>query len=466
MITRCVTKPTEVFTIVEAKAKNDHVIDKPFFQERQSAEQTGNLRYGDSNSMNTIYELLAAEYGYSAEQCRYLMNAEINTEYEVITPRSRMLELVQNLISEGKRVLLCSDTYLNSAEIRRLLTKCGYPADLELWVSNERGASKHAGTIWKQLFDYLPKDKKIIHMGDDELSDYAGLKQQGKPAVLIDSGMRAFAKSELYPYLSGYLNDGIGTSLMLGYLINKACFNSPFTDDVVEENVVAAWLGPVFACFMDWLVQHDDGSQLLFLTREGYLLQALYTRYCKACHVPQQSNALFYASRAATMAATITSEAEIRNVMKLAYQGTLGHFVKCRMNYQLPLDADIYDIEISLPAQMKTAMRALRPHIPEIIENGKKQNEAYKTYIQQIRMGTALSVVDVGYTGTIQYALSKILSEPIGGLYLFLNEKHIYQKAGCTASCLRKTTVGTCPIYHNLFFWRLRCRLLMDSFRK
>ena len=454
LITRNVVKPVDVFLIVEAKAQKEGIINRDFFHERQLAEQEGYRIYGDSNNFNHIYKILEQKYHYTHEQCRYLMNTEFFTELEITTARSRMLELVQYLISQGKQILLCSDMYLSSDYIRKLLVKCGFPEDLELWVSNERGASKHSGTIWEQLFSYLPANKKIIHVGDNEWADYRSLKQIGKDAILIDSGISLFKKSELYEYLFPYLTEDIGSSLILGYLINKACFNSPFIAEYSEKHIVSIWMGFVFACFMDWIVNHKDDTCLLFITREGYLLKTLYERYCKALNIVTQDYKLFYASRAATLAATITSENSIKDIMQFSYEGTLGHFVKSRMNFNLPLNEKNYDLSISLPAQTSKVMKLLKPYYQEIIAKGKKQHEAYQQYILEIRndRSTKLTVVDVGYTGTIQYALSKILSENVGGMYMYLNEKHAYKNAGCKASCLRRSTVGIRPIYHNLLF--------------
>lgn len=455
LISRTVIKPVDVFKLVEIKARNSGIIDRDFFSERQKAEQYSYELNGERTNINHIYDILNKDYGYTFEQCNWLINIEIETETEVVTPRSDMLKLFTELKSQGKRLLLCSDMYLSSEVIESLLIKCGYPSELEIWVSNEKAASKHSGQIWTKLFEYLPSDKKIIHIGDNEWSDYRTLQSINKEAILINSGLSAFNKSPLYDYLAKYLDKDICVSLVMGYLINKACFNSPFEKSISNNDVEAIWMGYPLACFMDWILKQKDDSLLLFVTREGYLLKPMYERYCKACCETPQNNTLFYASRAASLAASISSKQDIADTLNFAYEGTLGHYLKSRMNFDLGKISPIYNEQIVLPEQSKKVMRLLKSHLDEIIENGKKQKDAYLNYINSIRSNHSqkMTVIDVGYNGTIQYALTKILNENVNGCYMFLNDKTLQSIIKDNCKSMRVTMDGNCHhILENLLF--------------
>lgn len=123
------------------------------------------------------------------------------------------------------------------------------------------------------------------------------------------------------------------------------------------------------------------------------------------------------------------------------------------MNFDLSFDPDIFDIQITLPAQQHEVFKILKPYFPLIFENGKSQKDAYLTYIAEIRQnGSPLTAVDVGYNGTIQFALSKILSEKISGLYMFLNDGAPPKKAGCDCRAIANPRSGLHPIYDNLLF--------------
>lgn len=457
LITRCVLKPADVFAVVEAEAKRKKILSGSFASDRRCAEQTAYAQYGQTANFQQIYAMLRDRFSYTDTQCNALMELELETELRLVTPRIALREITVRLIAAGKRIVLCSDMYLSSEAIRKLLVRCGYPENLELWVSSEKGATKQSGKLWDMLFSYLPSDKKSIHVGDNECADYQRLRQLGKDAILIDSGFSLFEQSELYGYMSKYITDDIGNSLILGYLVNKACFNSPFkgTDsDNSDNSIVSVWGGAAFACFMNFLAKHRDDSQLLFATREGYFLKPMYELYCKRLGTEPQCCTLFYSSRTAATAATITTEQDIWDILRHPdYQGTLGHFVKSRMNFDVSFDREIYDLQITLPAQQRDVFKILEPYLPQIFQNGNAQRVAYQKYISELRQdGKPLTIVDIGYNGTIQYAVSKILFEKVSGLYLFLNDGALPRKNGCSCCSVANPRAGQHPIYDNLLF--------------
>jgi len=334
--------PVDVFALVEARAKHKGTTKRAFAAERQKAEQLAYQQFGETANFEQIYEVLKEQYSYSVEQCAALMELEFETELRLSVPRVAVRDLLMNLRAAGKRIILCSDMYLSSDAVRKLLGKCGYPDDLELWISSEKGGTKGSGKLWAQFFEQIPADQKVIHVGDNEQADFRILKQMGKDAILIGSGLHLFEESCLYGYLSKYVNGSVANSVVLGYLVNKACFNSPFAGSDSEDSIVAVWGGAAFSCFMEFLVSNRDDSQLLFVTREGYLLKPMYERYCQALGIEPQCSCLFYSSRAATIAATVTSESDIRNAMQRPeYQGTLRDFVKSRMNYDLSAEESL-----------------------------------------------------------------------------------------------------------------------------
>lgn len=454
LITRCVLKPTDLFTVVEARAKQKGIVNHAFARDRQQAEHVAYAQYGETASFLQIYQVLQDSFSYSHSQCDALRELELQTELQLITPRRSVRELFYQLIQAGKRIILCSDMYLSSTQIQQLLVQCGYPEDLDIWVSCEKSGTKSSGVLWDKLFASLPEGQTTIHIGDNPDGDYRKLRQMGRDAILIDSGMALFQNSPLYGYLSKYIVDEIGSSLVLGYLINKALFNSPFSDIHTEADVVSVWGGAAFSCFMDFLVKNRDDSQLLFVTREGYLLKPMYERYCRQLGIQPQSSTVFYASRAATVSATITSPSDIVTaMMSPKYRGTAGNFAKSRFNFDLSADPKLCSMPVSLPEQKREVYENLKPYFPDMICNGKQQQEAYQVYTQSVRQdGKCLTVVDVGYNGTIQYALSKILGEKVNGLYLFLNDGALPAKNGCNCAGLANPRDGQHPIYDNLLF--------------
>ena len=167
---------------------------------------------------------------------------------------------------------------------------------------------------------------------------------------------------------------------------------------------------------MDFLVQHQDDSQLLFVTREGFLLKPMYERYCKVLGITPQVNSLCYASRLATLAASVYTAEDLQKVMGSRFEGTLGDFLKNRLNYVPDGNEERNRQHIVLPDDSKDVLNLLEADFAAIFENSAVQREAYLHYISGIRSGERkLTVVDIGCNGTIQYGLSKILQEKVGG---------------------------------------------------
>ena len=453
LITRMVLHPTDVFSLVQLQLLQQGHKAGSFAKDRIQAEQLAYEQYGDTANFDQIYQMLNGSFSYSEEQCRIFQQMEFETELQLAIPRCILLQLVKELKGSGKRIILCSDMYLSSAQIRMLLRKCSYPEDLEIRVSSECGGTKSSGFLFEALYSQLPPSSKIIHIGDNDHSDYRVPLRLHRDAVLLPSGCTMFTQSPLYDYLSSY-EDNINNCLILGYLVNYACFNSPFSEEQDKSRAVSVWGGTIFSCFMDFLLRQKDESKLLFVTREGYLLQKMYQRYCLAADVRPQENALFYASRTAAVAASIDSEEGIRNAMRHPkFDGTVKRFLQGRMNLEPPEDMEFAEEQIRLPAQRHEFFQQLKPWFSLIYKNAENQGTAYRTYTEQFRTGRQpFTIVDVGYNGTIQYALSHIMKEKIGGLYMFLNDGAYPSRIGCPCASMAVTNAGIHPLYENLLF--------------
>lgn len=454
LITRQVLHPTDIFLFVEKKSILENNFGQDFCEQRKKVEQLAYKNYGENVTLKNIYDILQKEYSYSVAQCKILMNLELEAEKELVIPRLDMLQIFKELQKNNKKIILISDMYLSSKYILILLNKCGYFGDFDIWVSNEKNASKASGKLWKKFFGTI-NNKKTIHLGDNKWSDVHQVKSLGHEAILIKNSYEMYIESPLHKYLLKYENGEISNSLLLGTLVNEVSFNSPFGNKINNEIAIGLWLGPVFSCFMHWLLKNADESILLFVTREGYIFLPMYEAYCKTLEMEMQKHIMFYASRSATTSATILSEKDIEETLQIRYEGSLSNFTKSRLDYVLPQNDSSSDIWIELPKQKKLVKNLLKKYNSNIIANTRKQNIAYHKYLNDIRNKVGnlpLTIVDIGYTGTAQYNLSKILGEKISGKYIFLDRTVLPEKIGCSCQSLAKTMDKIHPIYENLLF--------------
>lgn len=446
LIARSVLNEQDVFSIAGIRAG---MTDRSFSADRIRAEKIADARFGKGAAMARIYQVLA-EFQYSKDLLQILKEAEIQTEIDVAVPRIPVVQLLKELLHLGKRVLICCDSCLSKEQICKILDKCGIPSSVEIYLSSETNADTESEAFWEQI---LTAHGPFVHLGSDPKAEQHPLIRLGQKVVWIQNGMRAFAESSMAPYLSPFFCDDLACSLFMGYFIQKACFNSPFSDYRQKESATGIWMGAALTCFVDYLVSHRDDSLLLFVTREGYLLHPLYVRYCAALGVKAQESVLFYASRSATLAAMAVTKSALRDVLRFSYNGTLGHMLKNRLNFDLPQEDPLYDERISLPKDAGRVEKLLSPYLSELFANSKKQQDAYKQYIQQVNpSGKPMTVVDVGYSGTIQYALARITEGTLGGHYMYLTEKALPETVGCPIDSLRNAWDGNYPIYDNLLF--------------
>lgn len=454
LISRTVTHPTDVFRLVEKRWQKNNSSNIRFYDSRIQAEQTAYQKYGVCANLDQIYALLESDYGFSAVDVEQLKKLEIQTELDVVIPRRTMLKLYEQLQACGKTIILCSDMYLSASTIALLLEKAGYPEELSICVSSEQKVSKSDGSFWN-IFFQEHAHQTTIHVGDNEWSDYRQVLNFGRDAILIDNPYHAFSKSPMYPYLMEYEKGAVTNSLVLGYFINQACFNSPFEQELDFRETLAIWMGPAFSCFMDWLSAEQDDSLLLFVTREGYILQPMYDAYCQASGKTVQDNTIFFASRSAVTAAAVTDAKLLSEIMQIEFEGTVAEFTASRLNYVFSSDREIGSIVIKLPKQKEYLLELLENDYEAIFENAKKQKLAYETYVQAVRKKSPdkkLTIVDVGYSGTTQYYLSKILNENISGKYLFLNRNPLPEKNNCICQSVAKTVEENHAIFENLLF--------------
>lgn len=427
LITRLVYQPDDLFRLMGRKIQSKYHIRVDYLTLRKEAERLAWEEKGDFCNIHHIYEKMPLVSGFTKEQSEELKQMEIDLEYELCIPRRDVLELFNRLVQQGKKIILISDMYLTAPIISRMLEKCGYQGYDDLWISCEKGKRKDRDTIWDDFLEQYGQ-YRTIHIGDNPHSDCQLLVDRGRDYVLFLSSADQFRFSKQYEKFSKFENTTVENSIMLGYFVNGCFYNSPFalTENGVSkiksvEDVAKGIFAPVLLKYMDYLhkTSHND-THFLFLAREGYFLEKLYVEYCQAFGLRELEHTYFLTSRRATSVAQIRNFDDIRDLLKTEYKGKLSTLLKERFGLkQISLGVDE---AISLPEDVAKVMRVLLNCIPEILAEAKEEKDLYLKYIHQT-LGAELdwdkvTLVDVGYSGTIQYYLMKILNTKLDGCYM------------------------------------------------
>ncbi len=448
LITRGILHPDDVFRLIGEKIKNLYHLDMDFLKLRKQAETQAWQKKGAYTNIHDIYKEFVDVARVSEQQAVAIKELEIETEYNLSIPRRDMLDLYQTLLEAGKRIILVSDMYLTKEYIKRMLKKCGYEGYHEIWISCECGLRKDQDNIWDSI---LPRyeGKKFIHVGDNVRSDWQTLVDRRQEAFWI---INPFDEWKFTPYYEKYrkYDDGnIVNSLILGMTLNGGLVNSPFglTREAQPEiqdgkSLGFAVFGPLFYLFINWIQKESpDDAVLAFLAREGYVLEPLYKLIMECTKQEAKEHCYLLASRRAVTVAGIRDWNDVRAIVSKYYRGKLSNMLQAR--FGIMLDESIEDKEIMLDVELEEnieeIMDILYKDEKRIFDAFEEEKQAYLTYMEQLipkEKWDRISVIDVGYSGTIQYFLAKLLEKKIGGYYLATFQDTKPDKIGCVCEGL------------------------------
>ncbi len=116
LIIRKVKCPTDIFDGLDGR--------DDFKQRRIYAEHRARVvAKNEEITIREIYEQLFPDDPVLLEK---VMAKEIKKEVEVCTANEAALSLFNNLLKQGKQIILISDMYLSEKVIKEILTNCGY----------------------------------------------------------------------------------------------------------------------------------------------------------------------------------------------------------------------------------------------------------------------------------------------------------------------------------------------------
>lgn len=447
LITRKVYRPDDVFRLMAKKIEKEMSISCDFLSVRKAAEHDAWMEYGARTSIQEIYERLSTYLPLTQEQVQRICNMEFETEQRMILPRRDMLWVFNYLKDAGKKIVLVSDMYLTADMITKLLHQCGYSGWSELWLSCEKGCRKDDDTMWTAFFEEHGAEK-TIHVGDNFRSDIQCVVDRHKETFSVLSPAMAFSMTEIYKQMKKSYADTVENSLVLGTFVNEYLCNSPFCftgreNDLKDKEPYEVGLlqfGPLFFAFANWL-SNCSSEKLLFLAREGWILQQIYRAYCEASGKTELPSSYFLASRRAASVAAIRDKADVREILAQNYNGTLENLLRTRLGCQTKWMGEVGKLIVNSTEHLDAIMDLLQPIMPQLRMQIEQERSAYLAYAEH-QIGTAdhIAVVDLGYSGTIQYYLTKLLNRKVSGYYLCTGENVKPKKLNCKCMSMYEKT--------------------------
>jgi len=448
LLTRPLLDPESVKCIVASQFTKE--VGNLYLSNRALAEKKARIIKGVDVGIEDIAKQLIKLTGLSEKVINNLLDLEEQIEQDIIHPRNETIKIYQEAIKTGKSVIIVSDTFLPINLIIDMLSKVGIFQWDCIFISSETGLRKDTGEIFKEIFNkYNIKPSQFIFIGDNERSDYQIPLDMGcnvvhllRPVELARGLPRS--SSLVYKYEN---RNSIDEEITVGHVIefnfSPIHFNDFKPSNLFETqpyNIGYSIVGPLLVGFSNWLIersQNDGIEKFFFLSREGKIMKEVYDVWCKGQDYAPKSEYLILSRRCISVSLIDTIE-DILNIAKVNYfPNTVSNFLKTRFGIKLSdekwrkitketgISADtLISIKDEKLGKLVNLLSLLEL---DIKQRSNFERQGLKSYIEGIGLADPFkkAIVDIGYGGTVQGYLNKLLQDKIHGYYLITEDRSI-----------------------------------------
>ena len=415
-----------------------------FLELRERAETAARQIAGKDVDSHAVYETLARMTKGRDLPLAEVHALELATERRLLQPRQAVADAAQHLATLGKSVIAVSDMYLTKDTLRSVLPETISSSLSEIYVSCDSGWRKDTCETWNRLPQQLGIDPKAwLHVGDNEHSDVQKPHDLGflppvhtlRPSALFDV-VPALRPLRLSYEQAAHWPNQLMTGLIGNRLIELADTNPHAFGDFLTlddlETLGYVVVGPMILDYLAWthrVAAAEAKEKILFLSREGYLLQQTYETMCNAAGIHAPSSTYLLASRRGVGTASIRRIEDIDYLLGSTYTGSLYALLDARMGRQiadvarLALGDALTSKEVYLPEMRTEIGGILRPVANRILEIAEYERSTYLQYWNSHVGDSSILLSDIGYAGTIQKHLSRLVRKAFGGAYFALTDK-------------------------------------------
>ena len=284
-------------------------------------------------------------------------------------------------------------------------------------------------------------------IGDNERSDLQIPADLGFATLhLIRPVELARALPRIGPLIdSASQSINLNNELALGMIVRRAyqpLFYSSFNPfNFVPASPAAigySVVGPLLLAFVDWLIdkaRQDNVSRLFFLAREGKIIKSVYDKWAATIGDAPLSDYLVLSRRAVTVPMLESMEDIYILARKDFFSNRIEIFFQSRYGLTLSDSEwdEIYDrglwkkgaplkIEDSQISHVEPLLTHLAPKIFQLAELERPGLIQYLNQKKLLQSGVS-AVVDVGYSGTIQSRVNKLIGNKVHGYYILTDRE-------------------------------------------
>jgi HAD superfamily hydrolase (TIGR01549 family) len=447
LLTRPLLDPETIKKIVARWIGSD--FGALYIKYRERAEQLAREAKGLDVGLSEIYTCFGELTGLSESRIRQIQQVEEMIELNSLQPRIGAVELFREAVDTGKPVIIISDMFLSRNILEKLLLKNGFKDWQALFVSNEIGFRKDTGKLYQHVLEeYQVDPSNMLMIGDNERSDIQIPSDMGARVIHFlrpiefARGLQRFKKIISEHEHKNELNAEVTLGLILRKNFSPLSYSDFDPDSLIQPtayNFGYSLVGPLLVSFSNWLYKQalKDGIQrLYFLSREGKVMKKIFDIWNNNSENSLTSEYVVISRRAASVAAIASFENIVEIASKADYSSnTVEKFLYTRYGLVLS-DARWIEIFNSLNLKQDTMISIeqgridhLKPLLNlikvEIFDQAQKEKKALRLYLKSLGLDSILrqAVVDVGYSGSIQGYLSRLLPPSKHGYYLMTDQR-------------------------------------------
>lgn len=418
----------EIFEKMEEKLNKsfDH-----FKEKRIKAQIEAQSEKKVESTIEDIYDMFIT----NKDEIKELIDKEVETEIENLEPNLLLIQKINDLSADGKKIVIISDMYLLKDNIANILKHFNINYDY-LYVSSDIQLRKSNG----KLFDYVLKDLKIknteiIHTGDNLKSDYL------MPKI---KGIEAYRWKKITT-----------TENHVDVLKKSKSDNSNVLIKIIEQYIPLDYFdeigyklfGPLLYGYSKWineLCKKIKLDYLCFLSRDGQIMEKAY----KIIYPEEKNYNYFLASRRALTVPRLVDAKNMNDIIRYVpyikreesvenFLSKIGIYDKQLINKIKNKYGDTLSRNTLLSDDIgKDIFNMIKD---EMYQNAIKERENALGYINENMPEGKVGIIDIGWYGTMQRTLDNLLeneskSREFYGIYLGLlkkeNEKNLKNANG------------------------------------
>jgi len=370
-----------------------------------------------------IHEVLYRLFGpdVAGAETTTLVHHELDIERQHLRVADGVPELLQRLKSEGKRIIVTTDTYLEQADLKEIFGRLGIDRWIDtIYASSEHGLGKYSGRLFQKILQTEAiQPERLLHVGDTYESDIRGAVKAGVPAVFLFDVERLRRRRRL-AIENAQLDVAEAKSGTVAPKKSVALKTTkPRRNDEPElYRIGREILGPAFTLFVLDVIEESyriGAADIYYLAREGHLFCQLHETLTEHVHRLRRRALLrhhyLFVSRLATSLPAIR-ELSQRELHFAFYRDRSATLAECIGAFGLD-PAEFSALPVDFDNRQEAAKANLFGH-PEFIRRVEVRAEAARSRLRSYLVQEGFFkpqemklLVDIGWNATIQANLTQ-----------------------------------------------------------